>query len=201
VGVTTCYRFVLDTVTEGNFLNSHPMDAFNAMGNLVGSPPITTNETALTLKHVMQRLEAIENKISTIEHLENLDKKVHNHITQFGSKVGITLKTLKEKESVINERIEQSPGRIDKLEEIINNLGSAFSSVKKIDRTPPNKDCKFMYVPKTKGATSSKENEDLKMISVHPNFIDIIKEPIYESKILDFVPRSVMIKKILCRIS
>ena len=71
------------------------MDAFNAMGNLVGSPPIIINETTLTLEHVMQRLEAIENKMSTIEHLENLDKKFHNHITQFGSKVGITFKTLK----------------------------------------------------------------------------------------------------------
>ena len=108
--------------------------------------------------------------------------------------VGIALKTLKEKEPVVNERIEQSPARIDQIEEIINNLGSAFSSVKNIDRTPPNKNCKFMYVPKTNGATSSKGNEDLKMISVHPNFIDIIKEPIHKSKILDFVPRIVMMR-------
>ena len=42
------------------------------------------NEIALTLKHVMQRLNIIENKISTIEHIENLDKKIHNHITQIG---------------------------------------------------------------------------------------------------------------------
>ena len=74
-------------------------------------------------------------------------------------------------------------------------MGSAFSSAKTIDRNPPNKNCKFMYVPKAKGATSSKGNEDLKMISVHPDFIDIIKEPIYKSKILNFVPRSIMIKK------
>jgi hypothetical protein len=146
-----------------------------------------------------KRLEAIENKMSTIEHLENLDKKVHNHITQFGSKVGTTLKMLKEKEPIINERIEQGPARIDKLEEIINNLGSAFSSVKTIDRTPPNKNCKFMYVPKNKGATSSKGNEDLKMISLHPNFIDIIKKPIHESKFLNFVPRSVMIRNSYAR--
>jgi hypothetical protein len=194
VGITTWYRFVLDTITGGNFLMCPTLDAFNAMGNLVGSPPIIINETALTLEHVMQRLEAIENKMPTIEHLENLDKKVHNHITQFGSKVGIALKTLKEKEPIINERIDQSSARIDKLEEIINNLGSAFSSAKNIDRTPPNKNCKFIYVPKVKGATSSKGSEDLKMISVHPNFIDIIKEPTHKSKILDFVPRSVMMR-------
>jgi hypothetical protein len=113
VGITTWYRFVLDTITGGNFLMCSTLDAFNAMGNLVGSPPIIINETALTLEHVMQRLEAIENKMPTIEHLENVDKKVRNHITQFGSKVGIALKTLKEKEPIINERIEQSPARID----------------------------------------------------------------------------------------
>src|SRR3989337_1582958 len=78
VGVTTWYRFVLDTITGGNFLSSHPRDAFNAMGNLVGSPPITINETALTLEHVMQRLEVMENKMPTIEHIVNLGKKVHN---------------------------------------------------------------------------------------------------------------------------
>ena len=104
------------------------------------------------------------------------------------------MKTLKKKEPVVNERIEQSSARINKIEEIINNLGSAFSSVKDIDRTPPNKNCKFIYAPKTNGATSSKGNEDLKMISVHPNYIDIIMEPIYENKILDFVPKSVMMR-------
>jgi len=83
---------------------------------------------------------------------------------------------------VINEKLEQSPTRIDKLEEIINKLGSAFSSDKNIDKTPPNKKCKYMYVPKTKGVTPNKENEDLKMINIHPNFVDVIKEPVYRNK-------------------
>jgi hypothetical protein len=96
VGVTTLYRFVLDTITRENFLSSYPNDAFNAMVNLVGSPPITVNETALTLEHVMRRLEVMVNKMPIIEHIENLDKKVHNQVTQFGSKVGTTLKMLKE---------------------------------------------------------------------------------------------------------
>jgi hypothetical protein len=121
VGVTTWYRFVLDTITGGNFLSSPS----NAMGNLVRSPPLTINEKALTLEHVMRRLEVIENKMSIVEHIESLDKKVHNHVTKFGSSVGTTLKMLKEKEPIITERVEQSPARIAKLEEIINNLGSA----------------------------------------------------------------------------
>mgnify|MGYP005846139523 CR=1 FL=1 len=57
---------MVDTVNGGNFLSSHPWDAFNGMGDLVGSPPITINETTLTLKHVMQRLEVIENKMSIL---------------------------------------------------------------------------------------------------------------------------------------
>ena len=44
--------------------------SFNAMGNLVGSPPITINEMVLTLEHVTQRLDPIENKIPTPGHIE-----------------------------------------------------------------------------------------------------------------------------------
>ena len=76
------------------------------MINLVGPPPITINKTKLTLEHVMQRLEAMENKMATIEHIENLSKKVHNQVTQYGSKVGTTLKILKEKDPIITERVE-----------------------------------------------------------------------------------------------
>ena len=54
------------------------LDAFNAMGNLVGSPPLMISETTLTLEHVMERLDAIERKMLTKEHVENLDKKMHN---------------------------------------------------------------------------------------------------------------------------
>ena len=39
----------------------------------------------------MQRLVIIENKVATIELIENLDKKIHNQIIQYGSKVGVAL--------------------------------------------------------------------------------------------------------------
>ena len=74
------------------------------MIDLVGRPPLMANETVLTLEHVMQRLDIVENKIATVELIENLDKKIHNHITQYGSKVGVTLKNLREKEHIVNER-------------------------------------------------------------------------------------------------
>ena len=136
VGITTWYRFVLDTITRGNFLMCPSMDAFNAMGNLVGSPPIMINETTLTLEHVMERLDAIEKKMITQEHLESLDKNIHNLANKIGAKAGDAFKLLKAKETVVNERVEESPYRIDKLEEIFSNLGSAFFLSKLLKKLP-----------------------------------------------------------------
>ena len=52
-----------------------------------------------------------------------------------------------------------------------------------------------MYVPKNKGESSSKENADLKSISVHPNFFTIIKEPFATNEFIDFLPRNLIIKR------
>ena len=62
----------------------------------------------------------------------------------------MTLKNIKEKEPMVNEKINLDSTRIDKLEGIITNLGTAFSSVKSTP-SPPTKISKFMYVPKNKG--------------------------------------------------
>ena len=128
VGITTWYRFVLDTIIGGNFLMSPPFDALNAMGNLVGSPPLMVNETILTLEHVMERLDTIEKKVLTEDHMEIIHKKMHNFATNPGSKAGDIFKLLKERGTLIHERIEESPSRIDKLEEIFSNLSTAFAS-------------------------------------------------------------------------
>ena len=77
-------------------------------------------------------------------------------------------------------------------------MGSTFSFVKTIEKTPPSKNPKFIYVPKNRGAPP-RNGEDLKMISVHPNFVDLIKEPIIENKCLDFVPTSVIIKNMCAK--
>ena len=52
-----------------------------------------------------------------------------------------------------------------------------------------------MYVPKNKGESSSKENADLKSISVHHNCLSIIKEPFASNEFLDFLPRSLILAK------
>ena len=104
------------------------------------------------------------------------------------------MKNIKEKEPIVNERINQDSTRIDKLEGIITSLGTAFSSVNNTP-SPPTKIAKLMYVPKNKGESSSKETADLKSISVHPNLFAIIKEPFATNDFLDFVPRSFIINK------
>ena len=124
-----------------------------------------------------------------------MDKKIHNQITQYGSKVGVTLKNLRENEPIVNEKIDQDSTRIDKLEDIITNLGFAFSADKNTSTLPPAKVAKFIYVLKNKGESSSKENADLKAISVHPNFFTIIKEPFATNEFIDFLPRSLIINK------
>ena len=96
------------------------------MLDLFGPPPLLVNGTILTLEHVMQRLDIIENKIATIELIENLDKKIHNQITQYGSKVGVTLMNLREKEPIVNEKIYQDSTRIGKLQDIYYQLRFRF---------------------------------------------------------------------------
>ena len=164
------------------------------MIDLFGSPPLLVNGTMLTLEHVMQRLEIIENKVATIELIENFDKKIHNRISRYGSKVGVTLKNIKEKEPIVNEKLNHDSTRIDKLEDIITNLRTAFSSVKNT-ASPPTKISKLMYVPKNKGESSSKETTDLKSISIHPNLFAIIKEPFVTNEFFDLVPKSLIINK------
>ena len=148
----------------------------------------------MPLDHVMQRHEIIENKVATIELIENLDKKIHIRISQYGSKVGVTLKDIKEKEPIVNEKINHDSVRIDKLENIITNLGTAFSSVKNTP-SPPTKISKLTYVPKNKGESSSKKIADLKSISIHPNLVPIIKEPFVTYEFFDLVPKSLIITK------
>ncbi|KAE8819715.1 Far1 [Hordeum vulgare] len=147
--------------TRGNFLGSHTIDSYRAIINLVGSPLLMVNGTILTLEHVMQRLDAIENKIATVELIEGLDRKIHNQITQYGSKVGNFLKNLKEKELIVNDS-----SRIGKLEDVITNLGSAFAAVQNTPNLTLKKTVKPVFVPRASGESSNKD-ENLKMINDH----------------------------------
>ena len=67
--------------------------------------------------------------------------------------------------------------------------------MKNIPNPPTTKVAKLMYVPKNKGESSSKENVDIKSISVRLNFFAIIKEPFAPNEFLAFLPRSLNINK------
>ncbi|KAE8777494.1 Far1 [Hordeum vulgare] len=149
--------------TRGNFLGSHTVDTYRAIINLVGSPPLMVNGTILTLEHVMQRLDAIENKIATVELIKGLDRKIHNQISQYESKVGKFLKNLKEKELIVNDS-----SRIGKLEDVITNLGSAFAAMQNTPNLTLKKTVKPVFVPKA--CDSSNKNENLKMIRDHATY-------------------------------
>ena len=176
-------------------MGSHTFDSYNAMTELFGSPPLMVNGTVLTLEHVMQRLEMIENKVAMVELVENFDRKIHNEITPYGFKVGVILNFFKEKEPIVKEKIDQDSTRIDKLEDIITNVGSALSAIKTTPNTSTTKLSKFMYVPKDKGETSSKGIADLKSISVHPNFLTFARDPFDTLDFLDFLPKSLIINR------
>ncbi|KAE8809257.1 Far1 [Hordeum vulgare] len=150
--------------TRGNFLENHTIDTYRAIINFVGSPPLMVNGTILTLEHVMQRFDAIENKIATVELIEGLDRKIHNQISQYGSKVGNFLKNLKEKELIVNDS-----SRIGKLEDVITNLGSAFAVVQNTPNLTLKKTVKPVFVPKASGESSNKD-ENLKMINDHTTY-------------------------------
>ncbi|KAE8795689.1 Far1 [Hordeum vulgare] len=145
--------------TRGIFLGSHTVDSYGVIMNLVGSALLMVNGTTLTLEHVMQRLDAIENNIPTVELIEGLDRKIHNQITKYGSKVGMVLKNLREKEPVVNDS-----SRIGKLEDVITNLGSAFAAVQNTPNLTLKKTVKYVFVPKASGGSSNKD-EYLKMIN------------------------------------
>ena len=67
--------------------------------------------------------------------------------------------------------------------------------MKNTPNPPITKVAKLMYLPKKKGESSSKENADLKSISVHPNCLSIIKEPFATNEFLEFLPKGLIIKR------
>ena len=96
---------------------------------------------------------------------------------------------------MIHERIEESPSWIDKLEEILSNLSTASTTTKIIEETPVKS-----RRSKNKGGTSSDSNKgDLKMISIHPDFVEVIRDPFCKNEIFEFIPRSVVIENLYAK--
>ena len=131
------------------------------------------------------------------KHYATHNSLVYSFIYEFDA--GEVFKLSKEKGTIIHERIKESPSRIDKLEEIFSNLNTAFASARTIEKTPV-KIGKTTHVTKRKGATSSNNSkEELKMISIQPDFVEVIREPFDKNEFFEFVPRSIVIENIYAK--
>src|SRR3954470_5084603 len=119
-------------------------EALSIMENLVGNPPVASIQEDITLAHIMKKLEKIELDMPSINKISELDRKIQGNLNRLDSSMHKIFKTL---ETIKCHDLD--PSRIDKIEEIIDTLGTTFSSIKpKNVETPARKEPKFNYVPK-----------------------------------------------------
>ena len=94
--------------------------------------------------------------------------------------------------------------RIDKIEEVINTLGTTFSSIKiKKDETPAKEEPKFVHVPKVSRAKHNppiaKRVETMKTLEETPILNKFINETPIDLPPFDFIPRSIFIRPLFER--
>jgi hypothetical protein len=66
VGITRCNRYVLDTLTGGNFLGTPAVEACTLIESLVGVPPVHVVKTKITLEEVLEKLSSLEKSLPNI---------------------------------------------------------------------------------------------------------------------------------------
>jgi hypothetical protein len=60
VGITSWYRYILDTLAGGNFLGTPALEACTLIESLLGVPLIHVAKTEVTLEEVLERLSSLE---------------------------------------------------------------------------------------------------------------------------------------------
>ena len=63
VGLSSWNRYVLDTLTGGNFLDTPALEACNLIESLAGIPPTNVTKTEITLEDVEKRLSSLEKSL------------------------------------------------------------------------------------------------------------------------------------------
>jgi hypothetical protein len=75
VGISSWNRYVLDTLTWGNFLGAPALEACYLIENLVGVPPINVVKTEIILEEVIKKLsslvKSLPNSLITLARLMN----------------------------------------------------------------------------------------------------------------------------------
>jgi DNA-directed RNA polymerase subunit H (RpoH/RPB5) len=136
VGITSCYRYVLDTLAGGNFLGTLALEACTSIESLVGVPPIHVVKTEVTLEEVLEKLSSLGKSLPNI--LDNASR-VNELIESIGKRITI----LEASTTLDSQNL-----RIGKLKESMETLSSIFSSLKFKEKAFGGKEQKFMYVPK-----------------------------------------------------
>jgi hypothetical protein len=118
VGISSWYRYVLNTLAGGNFLGTPAIEACTLIESLVGVPPIHVVKTEVTLEEVLEKLSSLEKSLPNI--LDNA-----SHINELIESIGKRITVLE-----ANTTLDSQNLRIGKLEESIETLSSIFSSLK-----------------------------------------------------------------------
>ena len=143
VGLSSWNRYVLDTLSGGNFLGTPALEASCIIESLVGIPPVNEVKIEISLEDVMKKLETIEKIFPSVEtKLEILLDKTDELDKSLGG--------IDERISVLGTRVvrDNQTNRIDELEKAMGTLGSTFSSLKYKEKAYVGKEQKFMYVSK-----------------------------------------------------
>jgi hypothetical protein len=137
VGISSWYRYVLDTLTGGNFLGTPTLEACNLIESLVGIPSSNVVKTEITLEDVVKRLSSLEKNLPNF--LDNTSQ-VNESIESINKRITV----LEASNTHENRNL-----RIGKLEEAMKTSSSTFYSLEfKKEKTFVGIEQKFMYVPK-----------------------------------------------------
>src|ERR1041385_4734485 len=134
----------------------------------------------------MKKLDKIELEMPSINKISELGRKVQGNLNRLDSSMHKIFKTLE-----IIKSHDLDPSRIDKIEEIIDTLGTTFSSIKtRKEETPEKKEPRFVYVPKAprfkNNLTIAKGVETVKTLEEIPLFETPTDFPPFA-----FIPRSI----------
>src|SRR4051812_37354355 len=163
--------FFIYTAINGNFLEALVWEALNVMENLVGNLPVASIQEDITLAHIMKKVEKIELEMPRISKINEVYHRIQGNLNRLDSSMHKIVKTL---ETIKSHDLD--PPRIDKIEEIIDTLGTTFSSIKtKKVETSAKKEPKSVYVhkvPKPKINTPiAKGVETVKIWRRYPSLI------------------------------
>src|SRR3954454_12329068 len=84
-GISSWKRYVLDTLTGGNFLGAPAMEAYTLIESLVGVPPTNVAKTEITLEEVVKILDSLDkivpNLLYDVTQTNEFKGSIHKRIT------------------------------------------------------------------------------------------------------------------------